>query len=425
LLTSFSEPKPGPARAHRSRHGGAELARARIAVFLLFLLSGMAIGTWTARIPAIKAGLGLSDGLLSLGLLGIAAGAITGMQLVGRLVDRYGATRIMVPMALAQGVVLVFPALMPNLAALAVSLFVFGAVHGTLDVAMNAGAVDVERAAGRSMMSSFHAVFSLGGFAGAAGGGLFAHAGLGAAPTFLTSGLLIAVMAVWAARWALSPASALTRRSPAAGGEPPAGGGPGMNGVVFLGVLAFCCLVGEGAAADWSSVYLRDSLASSAGFAAAGYAAFSIMMTAGRLAGDGLARRFGAVPLVRGCGVLAAAGLGVALLVAHPVAGVIGFGCFGAGLSCIVPQVFSAAGHRDPERAGRALARVASLGYVGFLSGPVLIGGLAEFAGLPRALAVPALLALFVALAAPAVRAPAPRAGPSPARPHPASPPAA
>jgi predicted MFS family arabinose efflux permease len=174
--------------------------------------------------------------------------------------------------------------------------------------------------------------------------------------------------------------------------------------LLLLGVLAFCCMIGEGAAADWSSVYLLEDLGSSAGFAAAAYAAFSIMMTAGRLAGDRLAAWLGPVTLVRGCGVLAASGLGLALLVGHPIAGVIGFGCFGAGLSCIVPQVFSAAGRRDPARAGQALARVASLGYVGFLTGPVLIGGAAELFGLPRALAIPALLALFVALAAFALR---------------------
>ncbi|MEU8268020.1 MFS transporter, partial [Sphaerisporangium sp. NPDC049002] len=180
------------------------------------------------------------------------------------------------------------------------------------------------------------------------------------------------------------------------------------RGVLFLGVLGFCCMVGEGASADWGSVYLREDLHSSAGFAAAAYAAFSIMMTAGRLVGDRLSARFGPVALVRCCGLLAGAGLSAALLIGHPVAGVIGFGCFGAGLSCIVPQVFSAAGHRDPARAGQALARVASLGYLGFLTGPVLIGAASEVLDLPRALAIPALLALFVALAAPAVRKPAP-----------------
>ncbi|MBF8189038.1 MFS transporter [Nonomuraea sp. K274] len=377
-------------------HRRGRVGRERVAVCLLFFLAGAAIGTWTARIPAVKERLGLGEGQFSLALLAIAAGAVIGMTAVGRLVDRYGSSRVMIPAALLQGVVLVPPAYAGNLGVLAATLLVFGMVHGILDVAMNANAVEVERAHGRPIMSSFHAVYSVGGFAGAAAGGLFAHVAVSAAVTFLVMGALVATLACWAARWAL-------RSVPSPGG--PSGGTAGRpRGIVFLGVLAFCCLVGEGAATDWSSVYLREDLASSPGFAAAGYSAFSIMMTAGRLAGDRLAARFGVVPLVRCCGLLAATGLGLALLGGHPVAGVAGFACFGAGLSCIVPQVFSAAGHRDPAFAGRALARVASIGYLGFLSGPVLIGAAAELAGLPRALAIPALLAAFVALAATALR---------------------
>ncbi|GAA3687292.1 MFS transporter [Nonomuraea antimicrobica] len=372
------------------------MRRERVAVSLLFFLSGAAVGTWTARIPAVKERLGLGDGELSLALLAIAAGAMAGMTAVGRLVDRYGSNRVLVPAALLQGVVLVPPAYARDLGTLAVALLLFGVVHGVLDVAMNANAVEVERAHGRPIMSSFHAVFSVGGFAGATAGGLFAHHELTPAVTFWSAGAVIVVLAVWAARWAL-------RSSPAP--APTAGERARLpKGTLFLGVLAFSCMVGEGASADWSSVYLREDLAASPGFAAAGYAAFSIMMTAGRLAGDRLAARFGPVALVRCCGLLAAAGLGLALLGGHPVAGVLGFACFGAGLSCIVPQVFSAAGHRDPAFAGRALARVASIGYLGFLSGPVFIGGVAELAGLPRALAIPALLAAFVALTATALR---------------------
>ncbi|MFG1824046.1 MFS transporter [Microbispora bryophytorum] len=389
------------------------LLRARVAVYGLFLLAGMAIGTWTSRIPAIKADLRLSDGALSLGLLGIAAGAITGMQVVGRLVDRYGSYRIMLPMAVAQGLVLVVPAYMPGLPALALSLFAFGAVNGTLDVAMNANAVVVERASGKSMMSSFHAVFSVGGFAGASAGGMFAHAGMSPGVTFAAMGAVIMIIALLSARWAMRDVPA---REAARAGSPDAG--PARRrvggGVLLLGVLAFCCMIGEGAAADWGSVYLRDSLGSSPGFAAAAYAAFSIMMTAGRFAGDRLAAWLGPVTLVRCCGALAGAGLAAGIVAGDPVAGVVGFGLFGAGLSCIIPQVFSAAGHRDPAQSGRALAAVASLGYTGFLAGPVLIGGLAEAVTLPHALLVPAVLALFVAFTAPVMRSrrPEPTSGP-------------
>lgn len=411
---------------------GAGLRRARLAVYVMFLIPGMAIGVWTARIPALKERLALGDGQLSLALLAIAAGALAGMQIVGRLVDRHGGARVAVPLAFAQAAVLLLPAAMPSLVTLAASLALFGAVHGMLDVSMNAGAVDVEHAWGRPLMSSFHAVFSIGGFLGAGAGGLFAHAGIGPFPTFAATCALLTGLAFLAWRWTPGGTRGDTPLSVPGTGpgplpqgsadaiRPDSGTGPARDtgrkrgrrapagvkvpGVLLLGVLGFCCMLGEGASADWGSVYLREDLGSSAGFAAAAYAAFSIMMTAGRLAGDRLSARFGPVTLVRGCGLLAGTGLSAALLAGDPVAGVIGFGCFGAGLSCIVPQVFSAAGHRDRARAGQALARVASLGYLGFLTGPVVIGAASEVIGLPRALAIPALLALFVALAAPAVR---------------------
>lgn len=387
------------------------LLRARVAVYGLFLISGVALGTWTSRIPAIKSDLRLSEGELSLALLGIAAGAIAGMQAVGRLVDRYGSRRVMIPFALLQGPVLVLPAFAPGLIGLAAALLAFGVVHGVLDVSMNANAVIVERHYRRPIMSSFHAVFSVGGFLGASTGGLFAHAGAGVAATFATVGALILVVSVVCARMALPDELDLSR-APAQ--QAPGKTGNAMAGwVLFLGVLAFCCLVGEGSMADWSSVYLVEDLLSDESVGAAGYAAFSIMMTIGRFAGDRLAAWLGPVVLVRCCGALAGTGLLAALLIGHPVAGIAGFALFGAGLSCIIPQVFSAAGHRDPATSGRALARVASLGYAGLLAGPVLIGGLAEFTGLPFALGVPAVMALFVALAAGALR-PVATAGPSP-----------
>jgi MFS family permease len=374
------------------------LRRSRIAAALLFLLYGTLIGTWTARIPAVKQHLGLSDGRLSIALVGLALGAVTGMQLSGRLVDRYGSRRIMIPAALVDGCFLLPVAVAPSLVTLTSALFAFGVVHGVLNIAMNARGVEIERAAERPIMSSFHAVYSIGGFLGAVLGGVTAAAGASPLGTFAVVAVLGAALALWSRRW--SAALTETAGSPADG---PARQVP-LSGVLLLGTLALCALVGEGAAADWSTVYLRDSLHSTEGFAAAAFAAFFIAMTAGRLTGDRLAARFGAVRLVRGCGLLAAAGLGTALLVGQPVAGVIGFGCLGAGLSCVAPQVFSAAGHRNPQRPAQAIARVASIGWLGFFAGPVLIGGAAQAFGLAVALSIPVLLALLVALAAGALR---------------------
>jgi MFS family permease len=424
------------------------VSRNRTATALLFLLYGTLIGTWTARIPAVKAHLGLSDGRLSIALVGLALGAVTGMQLSGRLVDRYGSRRIMIPVALVDGCFLMPVALAPSLATLCVALFVFGVVHGVLNIAMNARGVEVERAAERPIMSSFHAVYSIGGFLGAVVGGAFAAGGVSPLGTFAFVAAAGAVLASVSHRWSAgvpsSPSSLSLSASPPSPAAPPssaaptssaapsspaapsssaatsssaaAGARPGaMSGVVVLGALALCALVGEGAAADWSTVYLRDSLHSSEGFAAAAFAAFFIAMTAGRLAGDRLTARFGAVRLVRACGLLAAAGLGTALLVSHPVAGVIGFGFLGAGLSCVAPQVFSAAGHRNPGRPAQAIARVASIGWLGFFAGPVLIGGAAEASSLPVALVIPVVLALLVALAAGALRPAIRQEGPRPA----------
>jgi MFS family permease len=404
------------------------LLRGRVAVALLFLLYGVILGSWTSRIPAVKQRLGVNDGQLSLALLAFAAGAIVGMQAVGRLVDRYGSRRVMLPAALIDGAILLAPAFAPNLPLLVLALFGFGSVHGTLNVAMNTNAVEVQRAWGRPIISSFHAVYSIGGFLGAALGGLYARVGLGPAVTFATVTGLAVLSVGLSSRWALTqqapaqpklppPATSPQTRDAASPLSPalPAPRADSLltrvrsflapsNAVLFLGALAFCCLVGEGAAADWSAVYLRDNLHTSAGFAASAYAAFSIAMTAGRLVGDRLTARLGPVRLVRACGVLASAGLAAGLLVNAPIAGVAGFACLGAGLSCIVPQVFSTAGTRDPAHAGEAIARVASLGFIGFVVGPIVIGGAAELVGLPVALAIPVVLVLAVALASPALR---------------------
>ncbi|MET7424587.1 MFS transporter [Dactylosporangium sp. NPDC005555] len=441
----------------------AVLVRARVATAVLFLLFGITLGVWTVRIPAVKRDLALGDGALSVALLAFAAGAITGMQATGRLVDRFGSRRVMLPVAFAEGLVLVLPAYAPGLPALAVALFVFGAVHGTLNIAMNANAIDVQRAwqrhiRPRPIMSSFHAVYSIGGFIGASTGGLFAHAGIGPRTTFTAVAATMVALAGWSALWAMPSdpfagqaparddqadapaprdeqlagqaardepgagrlaldepgAGRVVRDEPGAGqvvrDEPGAGQvvrdepGPPVRGVLFLGVLVCCALVGEGAAADWSAVYLRDDLHSSAGFAAAAFAAFSVAMTVTRLVGDRLTARFGPVLLVRASGLLAAAGLGGALLIGEPPAAVAGFACLGAGMALIAPQVYSAAGDRNPDAAGRALARVVGLGYLGFLLGPVLIGAASTVAGLPGALAIPVVLSLFVAASATALR---------------------
>jgi MFS family permease len=169
---------------------------------------------------------------------------------------------------------------------------------------------------------------------------------------------------------------------------------------VALGLLALCCLVSEGTAGNWSAVYLHNNLRIPSGFAVSGFAAFSVAMTVGRLLGDRLATRFGPVRLVRGCSLLAATSLAAGLASNDPVAAVAGFALFGAGLSCTIPQLFSAAGNEDPDRPATGLGRVAGLGYIGLVGGPALIGACAALTGLPVALGIPVVLGLCVAASA-------------------------
>ncbi|WP_207956301.1 MFS transporter [Rubrobacter marinus] len=164
-----------------------------------------------------------------------------------------------------------------------------------------------------------------------------------------------------------------------------------------LGFIAFCVLLGEGAMADWSAVYLGGTLGSGPGFAAAGYAVFSLTMAAGRLCGDRLAKSFRPAALVRAGAALAAAGLGISLAVGHPVLALIGFACAGAGFSVVFPSVLSAAGRDGEMPAGTAIAAVSTAGYFGFLVGPSAIGFVAELTGLGAALFIVVALSATVA----------------------------
>jgi MFS family permease len=167
-----------------------------------------------------------------------------------------------------------------------------------------------------------------------------------------------------------------------------------------MAALAACSLLGEGSADGWTAVYLHDNLGAAAGLAAIGYAGFSVAMAVGRLSGDRLNTRFGAAPLMRCCGLIAAAGLGLGLLSPSAAGAIAGFTAFGAGLSCTFPLLLSAAGNVDQARPALGIARVAGSGYAGMLCGPVLIGGLASSFGLQRALLVPVVLALVIAAGA-------------------------
>jgi MFS family permease len=366
-----------------------------VALLGFFFVLGAGTATWSARLPAIKASLHLSDGRLGLALFAVPAGSVLTLAMSGRIADRFGAVRVMRVAGLLVPAMLVVIGLASSLPLLMVVLACYGAVAGLLDVSMNACGARLEVAYGRPILSSLHAGYSIAGLAGAGIGGIFAAAGIGPLPTFAAAGGLLAVLVVIAGREVHLPPVVPHADKP--GGPPRLSARQISIVIAILGMLALCGQLGEGAAGDWSAVYLHVNLHSSAGVAAVGLAAFSVMMAAGRVVGDRLARRFGSVLLVRCSGLLAGLGLAAGLLIASPAAAVVGFALLGAGLAGIFPQIVSSAARLDPERAGRNIGRIAAIAYTGLLGGPVVIGGVASGVGLRDALLIPAGLAILVA----------------------------
>ncbi len=428
-----------------------------------FAILGLAEGVWVVHIPATKAQLHLSNGPLGVALLAGPAALVLVMPVAGRLADRFGSALITRPV----GVIVTFlPVILGSartLTALLAGLLGFGVAGGLMAVSINTQAVLVERGYRRPLMASFHACYSLGGLLGAVLGGILTWVRADTVAVCLAAALPAAAVAATAGRWLLAESARAFRGhlAPALGrgavgrgassggaagsdasGRPASGwdgcgrdlgrwsrpwrtavreAGPGRNSprLMALGLLAVCSLVGEGTAGNWSGVYLRDNLRTPSGFAVSGFAAFSLAMTVGRLLGDRLAARFGPVRLVRGCGLLAATSLAAGVASNQPIGAIAGFALFGAGLSCTLPQFLSAAGNANPQQPGSGLARVAGLGYIGLVGGPVLIGVCADLTGLPVALGIPVLLGLCVAASARVLDPrPAARAASRPGRPR-------
>jgi len=368
------------------------------AIAAVFFVNGVTLASWISRIPTLTERLELGPGQVGLALMALAAGALVAFPITGRLVDTRSSAFTVLIFGLVMILSLPILAVAPQLLVLVPALLLFGFGNGGMDVSMNAQGIQVERFAGRSIINSLHGCFSLGAFTGAA---------IGAGVTQLEVPPLVHFLGVsvfglahlWSIHRWLIPDARDPRQSEAAAAFalPP-------RSLWLLGALALCTSVGEGAMSDWSGLYLRDVLGTSSGVAALGFAAYSVAMLVGRFTGDALVRRFGAPLLVRAGGVLAALGLGVALVLNQPGIMLLGFAAVGLGLSIVYPLVFSAAGNHPTVSAGRAVASVATVGYGGFLAGPPVLGWLAELSSLRATMALVVLLAVLTAALANATR---------------------
>ncbi len=366
------------------------------AVAAMFILNGALFGIWASRIPAVRDALELSHEDLGIGLLFMAAGAVCSFPVTGRLTDRFGAVNVTRIVALLYALSLIFLAIAGSFAALCVALFIFGAFHGSMDVAMNAWAAEVEQAFDKPVMSSFHAMWSLGAGLGAVSGYAAVQLHLTVIWHFILAGGAVVVLAL-----ALSWVPWQSRRSDKRGASVfalPSGA------LVLVGFTALCGALGEGAVADWSAIFLRDAVGAAESVSTLGYAVFSVAMVLFRLAGGFFVSRVGPVTAARSGGVCAAVGVTCIVSAWNVPLALCGFALMGVGYAVIMPLAFSRAANDPNVPPGQAIASVATLGYGGLLIGPPLIGFVAALTSLRVAFGILLPLAVFIVLLAGALK---------------------
>lgn len=362
----------------------------RLAVGTLFFLQGLCFATWASRIPSITQTLHLSDAVLGVVLFALPIGSMAALPFAGWMVTRWGSKRVATNSLLLYSLLLLAIGLSNSIALLVASLVLFGMAGNTANIAINTQAVGVEARYGRNIMASFHGLWSLAGFT-AAGIGTY-MIGRSVLPFnhfLLVTGAILAGVA--AAFQYLLPNE---EKGP---GKQPLFVKPD-SALLRLGIIAFCCMICEGAMFDWSGIYFQRVVEADRDWIGAGYTAFMSTMAAGRFLADGVVARIGFRKTIVLSGVLITAGLLLAVLFPSLPAAITGFFIVGFGVSSVVPLVYSEAGKSRRVSPGMALAAVSSIGFIGFLIGPPLIGVVAGLFGLRLSFGIIALIGLGVAL---------------------------
>ncbi len=367
------------------------------AVAAMFILNGALFGAWASRIPSIQHSFELSPKELGLFLLLLAAGAISAFPMSGYLCDRIGTKQVTMICALAYCPTLVLIGISPDITTLAISIFLFGAAHGAMDVSMNGWGAEVEKRLGHSIMSNLHAMFSIGAGVGAGFGAIITSSGLDYTLHFIIFPvILLPLIGFSHIQWQAAPT---IKKAQSKKFVMPKGS------LLVVAIVAFSCAVGEGAMADWSAVFLNTVIEATLSESALGYTIFSIAMVIMRLLGDTIITRLGAVRTIQFCGTAAFLGAVVITTSDSLATSYLGLVFLGMGYSIVMPLVFSKAASSDQLSLGTAIASVAIFAYGGMLLGPPLIGFIAELFSLRAAFQLFIVLALVVFLGATAFRA--------------------
>ena len=351
------------------------LIRGRWAVGAMFFVNGFLMGSWAPQIPFMLPRHGISEFALGLLILLFGAGAVAAMTSVGGFIAGRGSREVTAWTACVACIALSLVVFAPNVASAAPALLLMGASTGTMDVAMNANAVELEKRLGRAIMSASHGFWSLGGLIGGAVGGPVIVAYGVHAHAAATTVLMLVVVAISAPRLineAAHDADAEVKSKFA---------WPRSPAILIIGVMALFSMIPEGAVLDWSALYLGKELHSDVRASGFGFALFSGAMALMRFLGDGLRNRFGAVTTMRVSGVIAAGGMLAAGFAPNAALAIAAFGVAGLGIANMVPIAFSAAGNQPGLSPGAGIAPATMLGYSGALAAPSAIGFVAEHIG--------------------------------------------
>jgi len=364
----------------------------RYAVAAIFFIQGLAFASWASRIPTIQQFLGLSDSALGAVLLALPVGLMLSLPFSGWLITRIGSRIVVIIAAMLYSLVLVTLGLAETILQLIGGLFLFGLAGNMVNISINTQAVGVEALYKKSIMASFHGVWSLAGFFGAALGTLMIGTGIVPFQHFVLVLVLAWVGIALSSRYFLRDDLNSQEKQPIFV-KPD-------KSLIHLGVITFCAMICEGAMFDWSGVYFKKVVLAQHAMVGAGYTAFMCTMALSRFAADNLTQRFGLKRILQISGVLTASGLLIAVLFPHFITAILGFLLVGAGVSSVVPLVYSAAGKSKVMSPGVALAAVSTIGFLGFLIGPPLIGLVAGATSLRVSFSIIALMGLSIALVA-------------------------
>jgi len=358
----------------------------RIAVSAFFFIAGVTVASWASRIPDFKNKLGLSDAELGAVLFAVPVGQLISLPLSGWLTWRFGSRQLLISAAIFFPLNLILLAIAASTWQLVAVLAFFGLWANSMNIAMNTQAVGVENLYGRSIMTSFHGLWSLAGFSGAALGNFFVAGDISPLLHFSIVSVLTLSMVLIFYKYIL-----------------PNDTGPGNSqklfvkpdrSILLLGLIAFCCMFCEGAMADWSGVYFQKVLQLRPAFVTLGYVAFMGTMATGRFFGDHLITKIGVKPILQASGLLIASGLIIVISFPYLLTAVTGCLLVGMGVSCVVPIVYAAAGKSSKMSAGLALTAVSTISFLGFLTGPPVIGFIAQLSNLRWSFALVAILGL-------------------------------